>query len=288
MTAVPPTSARSILNELLSQFGLSSLADWAWKTYTEAGGGDLGLQLVQSELPERQEYKQRFPAILARQQKGLAAISPADYLNYETTVRQAFVSHGLPLPTTGHDFNDIIAGLLEHDVSASEVVNDRIGKAFNRVANAPVEVRDAARRVWGIDGEANLAALFLDPERTSRELERLSQSMSIAGNASRFGLDVGADRAGRLADLGAADQLNKLGDVAQLAPLFAENADENVDLTAEGEGLSAAFGEDAQSAEEINRRLAERKAAFSGGGRPSSSQRSTAPGLTGLGAGPGG
>lgn len=277
-----PTSARSIISSLLDQFGLKSLADWAWKTYTGAGGGDVGLQLIQAELPDTAEFKARFPAIAQRTKAGLPAITPAEYLSYETTLRQAFNAHGLVLPTVGHDFNEMIRGLLVNDVSAAEVVNDRIGKAYSRVATAPVEVRQAAERIWGVHGDAALASLFLSPEHSAPELERLSESMSIAGNASRYGINVDAARAGRLADLGAADQLDRLSTLVQMAPLFRENVSETTDLTLENQGLAATFNEDATSQQQVTRRLEERKAAFGGGGGPSDSTK----GLGGLGSGP--
>lgn len=279
-------SARTLLLEFLNQYGLGGLADWAWRTYTDAGGGELGMQLVAAELPERPLFKQRFPAIAERVAAGLPAISPTDYINYETTIRQAFSAHGLPMPTTGAAFNETIRKLLVNDVSAAEVVNQRIGSAFDRVAKAPVEVRQAAARLWGIQGDAALAAYFIDPDHPASEVERLSKAAEVAGTATRFGIDINADRALRLADLGADENLGAFTQLGKLTPLFAENPGERRDLTLEGEGLSATFGEDAESDRVVSRRLAGRQADTGGGGGFYESG-SGGGGIAGLGEGPG-
>lgn len=279
------TTAKTILIDFLKRFGLESLAEWAWSTYTSAGDPDLGMQLVEARLPDQEAYKVRFPAIGDRQKKGLAPITPADYISYETTLRQAFSAHGLPLPTTGASFDSMVSQLLGNDVSAAEVVNQRIGSAFDRVATAPIEVRQAAARLWGVQGDAALAAFFLDPGRSAPELERLSKSFEVAGTAQRFGLDIGAERAGRLADLGANANLDRFAQIGQLDPLFRENVGENTDLSAANEGVAAAFGENATSAAMIAQRLARRKAELGGGGSFYESGGGGG-GISGLGSGP--
>lgn len=282
----PDTSAKLTLVAFLNQFGLGGLAEWAWQTYTGAGGGDLGMQLVQAELPDQALFKQRFPAIAERTKAGLPSISPADYINYETTIRQAFTAHGLPLPTTGGAFNDIITRLLVGDVSAAEVVNQRIGSAFDRVNNAPVEVRQAFQRLWGVQGDSAMAAYFLDQTHSAPELERLSKAADVAGTAQRFGIDINRDRALRLADLGADNNLGAFSQLGQLSPLFNANpGEQNPDLSLANEGVAAAFGEDATSQQAINRRLATRKAELEGGGGPVTGTTGQG-GVIGLGSGP--
>lgn len=280
------TGAHALLNNFLAQYGLGELAAWAWQTYTNAGGGDLGTQLVQAQLPDQAAYKRRFPAIAERVAKGLPAITPSDYINYETTIRQAFSAHGLPLPDTGPEFENTIRTLLVGDVSASEVVNQRIGSAFDRVANAPIEVRQAAAQLWGVQGNAALAAYFLDPTKSAPELEKLSQAMEVAGTANRFGISLTADRAGRLADLGADANLGAFQQLSKMEPLFRANVGEDPTVTLADEGVGAAFGESASATRVVDRRVAERKAALEGGGGPSATTSGTG-GLSGLGSGPG-
>lgn len=278
-------NAHQLLVNFLNQYGLGNLAGWAWSTYVQAGGGDLGMQLVEAQLPNQAAYKARFPAIADRVAKGLAPISPTDYINYENALREAFSAHGLPLPTTGNGFNTMIHELLANNVSAAEVINQRIGSAFDRVANAPVEVQQAAERLWGLNGKAALAAYFLDPQRSAPELERLSKATEVAGTAQRFGISLNSDRSLRLADLGADENLGQFTQLGKMRPLFNENIGEDTNLTLEDQGVGAAFGESPEAELAVRKRLEGRKAATGGGGGYFESG-SGAGGIAGLGEGP--
>lgn len=288
--AAAQTSAQAILGQFLDGFGLGALATWAWQTYTNAGGGDTGMKLVQAELPNQAAYKARFPAIESRVKAGLSAMTPAEYLDYEQKLRESFTSHGLAMPVSGAGFNDIVTGLLNHDVSLSEVVNDRIGTALTRVQNAPIEVRQAAERLWGVHGDKALASLYLSPDHSSAELEKMSQAMDVAGHVAQMGFGISKERALRLADVGADSQLPKLQELARMRGLFNANVGEDPNLTAEQQGLAATFGEDGTSQAAIDRRLMARKAALSGSGGPTVTQKysTTDQGLSGLGSGSGG
>lgn len=269
----PPTAgqqnAHAILNELLDGYGLGDLAAWAWTTYTGAGGGTLGMQVVQDELPNTSQFKARFPAIGQRAHAGLPPITVTDYINYEQGLRQAFISNGIALPITGQGFNDIVNNLLTSDVSLNEVVNDRIGKALSDYAAAPAEVKQAFEQVYGVHGAAALATHILDPKLAAPEIDKLAQAAQFLGTGRHFGIDLGVHDAIALAgqDLGQSgtgqQQFFKLG---QLSPLFQANAGESPNLTAANQGVGFAFGTDAQAALEVERRLAGREAAFAGGG----------------------
>lgn len=280
-----PNNAHAILNDFLANYGLQSLGDWAWQTYTAAGGGALGMQVVQAELPNQQAFKARFPAIGQRVQQGLPPITVTDYMNYEQGLRQAFVQNGIALPISGAQFSQIVSGLLVKDVSLSEVVNDRIGKALSGYVNAPAEVKAAYEQVYGIHGASALATQLLDPKLAAPEIDKLAQASQLLGTGRHFGINMSVHQAIALAgqDAGAsgtgAQQFFKLG---QLTPLFHENAGETTDLTAAGQGVGFEFGTDAAAAIAVQRRLTERQAAFAGGGGPAV----TNSGVVGLGPAP--
>lgn len=276
-TTNQPTSAKAILNAFLQQFGLANLSDWAWSTYIGSGGGTTGMAAVQAELPNTPEYKARFPAIEARVKAGLPAITPADYINYESTIRQAFNAYGLALPTTGTGFNDLVNDLLTKDISASEVVNDRIGKAFDQVMNAPPQVRAAAERLWGIHGDAALASTFLDPTRSAPQLQKLSEAMQTAGAANQYGFDITRQRAEQLAALGNTQQgIGNLQNIAKLNPLFQQQAGENNNLSFANQGIGAAFGENATDQQQIEQQLKQRQSRFATGGQRAMGQQGVA------------
>jgi hypothetical protein len=266
-----------VLQSFLDQFGLANLSDWAWQTYIGGGGDATGLAAVQAQLPQTAEYKARFPAIDARTKAGLPAITPADYINYENTIRQAFNQYGLHLPTTGSNFNDLITELLTKDISANEVVTDRIGKAFSDVENAPPQVRAAAAQLWGIHGDNALASTFLDPNRSAPQLQKLSEAMQTAGYAQMYGFDITRGRAEDLAALGNTQSgINNLGKIAAMTPLFNRQAGENNNLSLANQGIGAAFNENATDQTQIEQQLQMRKSMFATGGASPQGQQGVA------------
>lgn len=280
-----PGDAHAILNDFLDQYGLSSLAAWAWQQYTHAGGGDLGMQVVQAELPQQDAFKARFPAIEARRKAGLPPITVTDYMNYEQGIRQAFTANGIALPITGTGFGSIVSGLLTKDVSLSEVVNDRIGKALGEYAAAPDDVKSAFEQVYGVHGASALATHILDPTLAAPEITKLAQAAEFLGTGNHFGINMSVHQAIALAgqDQGASGtgqaQFSKL---AALSPLFNANAAEDPNVTAANQGVGFAFGTDAQAQQDVQRRLAQREAEFAGGGGAAV----TAGGVIGLGTHP--
>lgn len=289
-TAVPatngvPNDAHAIINQFLSDYGLDSLGQWAWQVYTNAGGGTLGMDVVNAELPQQEAFKARFPAISARLKAGLPAITPTDYVNYENGLRQAFVSNGIALPLDGQDFSNIVNGLLTKDVSLNEVVNDRIGKAMSGYAEAPDLVKQAFDQVYGVHGPSALVSKILDPNLTDPHVQKLAQAANLLGTGRRFGIDLGVTGAEALAQLDQSQSGNgaqQFAKLAQMNPLFQTNVGENPDLTAANQGVGSEFGTDAQAAKDVASRLAERTAAFAGGGGAAV----TSTGVIGLGASP--
>lgn len=280
-----PNDAHAIINQFLSDYGLESLGSWAWTQYTNAGGGQLGMDVVNAELPQQEAFKTRFPAIAARLRAGLPGITPTDYINYENGLRQAFIQNGIALPIGGQDFTNIVSGLLTKDVSLNEVVNDRIGKALSGYAEAPDLVKQAFDQVYGVHGPSALVSKILDPNLTDPHVQKLAQAANLLGTGRRFGIDLGVTGAEALAQLdqggsgNGAQQFNKL---AQINPLFNANTGEDPNLTAANQGVGFEFGTDAQAAQDVQRRLNEREAAFAGSGGAAV----TSTGVIGLGAAP--
>ena len=108
---MPDQSARAVLQAALDQYGLGSLAEWAWNRYLETGSTDQ----VFLELRQQSAYRQRFPAMEALSRSG-RAISEASYIEYERTVTQTLHQYGIPRGM--YDTPDAIANLLVNDVSA--------------------------------------------------------------------------------------------------------------------------------------------------------------------------
>ena len=83
-----------------------------------------------------------------------------------------------------------------------------------------------------------------------------------------YGIGIGQATAEQLAAMGYSGQTASTGfrQIQAQGAVFDESITENVDLTAEGAGVDAAFGLNQDSADTINRRIQGRVGALSGGG----------------------
>jgi hypothetical protein len=129
-------------------------------------------------------------------------------------------------------------------------------------------VRDEFARLYGPNGDAALAAWFLDPDRATTVLETQRGAAFGAGAAKAYGFNLTLERAEQLArtNLTAENAYQGFSNIAALKPVFAETISEGTDLTGEGEGVDAVFNLGGDGATKIRQRLGERKAAVSGGG----------------------
>ncbi len=155
---------------------------------------------------------------------------------------------------------DDIDELILLDMSAAEIT-DRIAGAFDAVANAPDFVREQFREFYGLaDGDAALAAWFLDPDRTERDLDRQALAAYAGGIAREFNLELDRGRAELFADLGYTERGvgEALGQLNQLTPVLQEGFTEVDDLT-ESEGFDAIVRGDGGAQSRLERRIIARR-----------------------------
>jgi hypothetical protein len=271
-------SAKKIIHDTLAEFGLGALADWAWNRFLQTDSIDL----VMLDLRDRQEYKDRFAGLLALAQQGIA-ISEEEQINYERQSAQLMRQAGMPTGFYDNwtDFTDLI----KNNVSLAEV-SDRINGAYLRVTQAPSEVRRTMGTIYGVEGDAALAAIYLDPGRALPKLMEQVRAAEVGGFLAIQGVQISREAMERLATYGFdTDMTRRLS--AQVGALnqsgvFDETINEGQDLTVEREGVGAVFENDAQFAQDVERRIQDRVARTSGSGGPTS----TSKGVTGQGAAP--
>jgi hypothetical protein len=253
--------AKAYIDGLLDDYGLGALKSWAWKAVQS---GDPTSKIIQ-DLRDQPAYKTRFAIIEARRKAGLPAMSEAEVFAYENAIREIVRRAGLPaaLFAKPKDF----LKLAERDISPIEV-SARIEDGFSRVRNAPAAVRDAFGAMYGIHGDANLAAFFLDPDRAEPILLRQAEAARISGFGTFFDLELGKERAEQIAQAGrtSEDAEAAFAQVDRLRPIFDESVTEREDLTPEREGLDAALGLAGGAERAIDRRVRTRTAALAGGG----------------------
>jgi len=258
----PTRNVSAEIGMILERYGLGSLTDWAVGLLKNGEVTDAEFII---RLYDRDEFKQRFPAIEAAQAKGMAPLSPEEYMAYEQSAVGIMRAAGLP--SGFYDSTSDFTELIIEGVSPSELAA-RVDQGFSRVQMAGPEVRARFAEMFGVQGDQALAALFLDPDKALPALERQVITAEIAGFGDVYGIGLDQTQAELLAELGYEGRTATSGfrNIQENQSLFTESVSETEDFTAEEEGVGAAFGTDADASRNLERRARSRTGALSGGG----------------------
>jgi hypothetical protein len=274
-------NALSYINTRLQEFGLSGMSDKVWAFIVENGGRDDNQTMLW--LYQQPEFKARFPAFETLQKK-YRAVTPTQYIQLERQYTNVMRAAGLT--ANFFDKPDDFTSLIENDVSESEF-QDRVNNGFKKVAMADPAVRDAFRQYFGVEGDAALAAFFIDPDRSAPKLTKAAQMAELGGAASTMGVQMNADYAAKLTNLGVSQQQALAGfrKMQQQKGLFAGNINETAVVTAgtsqfnagltgtqdtsamsttDQMGIDYTFGTNVEVERKLEQRLAKRRAEASG------------------------
>ena len=215
-------NAFAYIEERLKTFGLGNMTQKVWNYIIENGVEDDNRTMLW--LYEQPEFKQRFPAFEALQKK-YRGIQPAQYIELERQYTQTMRSAGLSASFFDNP-NDFTA-LIENDVSQAEF-QERVDNGFKKVNEADPAVREAFRQYFGVEGDAALAAFFIDPDRSAPKLAKAAQMAELGGAASTMGVQINADYAEKLTRLGVsqAQALAGFQKMQQQRSLFAASINE--------------------------------------------------------------
>jgi hypothetical protein len=259
----PNPDARNTIKAVLSTYGLESLADVLWTNYTSGLVDINNEQALVFSIRDTDQYKTRFSANAARMRKGLAELSPGEYIGLEDFYRQTMQSNGLP--PGFYDQTDDFSKLIEGDVSPSEL-QDRIQQGYAVVAQSDPEVKRQMQTLYGVT-EGQLAAYFIDPERTAPLLKQQARAAQIAARSlEQGGIQLTGTFAENLAARGITEQqaragFAEVGGLGELKQTFAGETELS------GERLAgAAFGIDVDAQQELERKRRQRTGEFAGGG----------------------
>lgn len=205
-------SAYDIMLATLREWGLQSLAPVIREMLVDGREPEQITVLLQ----DTEEYKKRFAGNELRRQKGIAVLSPGDYLATEAAYRRIMESAGLPqgFYDTPEDFAEWIG----NDVAPTEI-RDRVDSAMDTAFQMDQATADAFEEFYGITRQ-NIAAFFLDRDRGLRELERISRAGRLGGIAEAQDIDLGRSRAEQLAAselIAPEDYRSAVGTVARLS-----------------------------------------------------------------------
>jgi hypothetical protein len=185
-------SAFQMLEDTFRSYGLDTLANEVRNYMVQ------GLPYAEGTIRLRQSeaYKTRFAGNTGRIAKGLAAYDPREYLQAEEEYRNLFASAGLGDLSTQENFSSLIGGA----VSLTEA-QDRITNVFNRIDNAPPELKSQLGRYfssYGINDEgiqrSQLAKSLLLGDTSAQTLERNLQKAQLYTGATRYGFELPEER----------------------------------------------------------------------------------------------
>jgi len=191
----PYANAFTMLQALLQSWGLTSLAGDVRDMLTAGDSADV----IPIKLRETEAYKTRFKGNLDRVKNGLPALSEAEFLATETSLKSVvrrYVGAG------EYDSKENLDKWIASDLSPQEL-NDRLGLYQENWDMQPREVKDA----WASHGLTPRDALraLMDPTLSETTLKRQAAIYSLGGaGVQAFGDDrtLDTDRLGFLADSG--------------------------------------------------------------------------------------
>jgi len=165
------------------------------------------------KLRETDAYQKRFAANKARINKGLSALSEAEYIGLEDTYQGIMRQYGMPESyyTRGEmgrqeGFEKFIGG----DVSPAEL-ETRISTAYNRVINSNPEVVQALKQFYPNITNGDILSYALDPEKALTDINKKVTAAEIGGAAIGAGLGIGIARAEELQRYGVTKETAQQG-----------------------------------------------------------------------------
>ena len=194
-------SAYDLLFQQFDTYGLGALVS-PLRGLIESGVSPAEFTI---KLRETDAYKKRFAANSSRINKGLRALSEAEYIGLEDQYQDVMRRYGLPQEYYARGdmgrqegFEKFIGG----DVSPVEL-EDRVQTAQRRVLNAAPQVKDALTQFYGAEiGNGDILAYVLDPDKAIENIKRKVTAAEIGGGAMRAGLGVARARAEELGQYG--------------------------------------------------------------------------------------
>lgn len=163
--------------------------------------------LIRRDLPDAETrleirklpaYSRRFGAIKKRIDRGLTALSEAEYLALENQYANTMRRFGLPdtyYKKQTNRTNPTFESLIEFDVSPVEL-EDRLLMGQKRVMEAAPQVRDTIRQFYGdAIKDGDVLAFVVDPKNALEQIRRKVTAAEIGAGATQAGLTVGGLRA---------------------------------------------------------------------------------------------
>lgn len=265
------------LKEILNYYGLGSLADSLSQKIIDDPTLISNPAALLFTIKDTPEYKTRFKGNQIRRAAGLPELSPADYVNMESSYRTTL--SGNSLPKGFYDTQDDFANFIGQDISPNEL-NARVSQGYNAVMQAEPGTKAELKQLYGLS-DGDIAAFFIDPTRFNQsDAIKKAQAAQIASEARRqAGFTLDAAGAEALATEGitrgqAAQGFQQIGATQELLGMDLQGETS----LSQAEQIAGTFGTNQAAAQRIATRKRKRQATFEQGGGFAQTQQ----GMTGL------
>ena len=193
-------SAYDLLYQQFAQYGLQGLVTPLESLIKEG----VPASEFTIRLRETDAYKKRFAANAQRVNKGLKALSEAEYIGLEDAYQGIMRQYGMPESYYARGemgrqegFEKFIGG----DVSPAEL-ETRISTAYNRVINTNPEVVQALKQYYPSITNGDILSYALDPQKALTDINKKVTAAEIGGAAIGAGLGIDMARAEQLGAFG--------------------------------------------------------------------------------------
>ena len=189
------------LGELFS-FTNGTPSGWLWDKIVNNEISDATFEF---QVEQTDAFKRRYPAVawLRAQNVSGASSLPATMAavrEYENQARGLMQAAGLPPEFYDNNVDDL-QGLMMKNISLVEL-EQRVGEGWSRVQATDPAIRQAFSEFYGVgQGDAALAAFFLDPTQMVQKLDRMSRTAYTAGLGRNAGINLSKVAAERITAL---------------------------------------------------------------------------------------
>jgi len=240
-------SAYDILYGQFKQYNLQGLIE-PLKKFIQDGLSEDELTLKLRETPD---YQKRFAANAERINKGLSALSEAEYIAKEDAYQNLMRQYGLPASYYTKNAIGTQEGfekLLANDVSGVELEN-RLQQAADILDKSPAEYLRTLQTWYPEIARADLMAYVLDPKNAISQITTKINAGKIGGEYLRAGLSLDQNKAEEFLRQGVTAEKARTGAQAvketaprggELAAMYGESPYGQTDVEAEVYGLSNA------------------------------------------------
>jgi len=242
------TDAFALIKLTLQGYGFTDSELNELFAYIEKGLKDpkMGPNQMVLELRTLPVYKARFAGNETRVQKGLNALSEADYKRQEDSYAQYLTAGGVSRLGNRATYAKLIGGAV-----APDEVGKRVNMAVDRVVNSDPDIMKMIYKYNPTISQQDLVAYFLDPDATLPELEKKVSMGEIGTAAAQAGMNYDYGRIEGLTKYGinrsqAIKGYGEIGDVLpvseKLSDIYAESGINYDQTSGESEFFKADSG----------------------------------------------